>query len=77
MDGAGSFYFGVNKKGVWAFYFKIVQSTYNLRLLYHCKSNLGVGSVCKTCFANTKFLEDVTAYKLENREKEYLSNKIA
>ena len=45
MDGAGIFYFShVNKRG-WVFNFKIVQSINNLRLLYYCKSNLGVGSV--------------------------------
>ncbi len=44
-DGVGRFSFGQHKNGSWFFYFKIVQSTYNLRLLYHCKSKLELGSV--------------------------------
>ena len=44
-DGDGTFYFNKNKKGVWGFTFKIGQSNYNLRLLYHIKSVLKVGSI--------------------------------
>lgn len=44
-DGAGTFHFCQTKKGVWNFTFKIAQSNCNLRLLYHIKSLLGVGSV--------------------------------
>lgn len=44
-DGDGTFHFSKTKKGVWSFTFKISQSNYNLRLLYHIKSMLGVGSV--------------------------------
>jgi hypothetical protein len=47
-DGDGTFYFNKNKKGVWAFTYKIGQSNYNLRLLYCIKSTLGVGSVSVT-----------------------------
>lgn len=44
VDGDGSFTF--SKSGEkWTLFFKVSQNTYNLRLLYHIKSNLGVGSV--------------------------------
>lgn len=44
-DGDGTFHFSEQAPGKWVFYFKIAQSTYNLRLLYHIKSQLGVGGV--------------------------------
>ena len=44
-DGDGTFYFGQNAKGYWSLTFKVAQSSYNLRLLYFIKSNLGVGKV--------------------------------
>lgn len=44
-DGVGNFHFCQTNKGVWKFKFKIAQSNCNLRLLYHIKSLLGVGSV--------------------------------
>ena len=44
-DGDGTFYFGQNAKGYWTITFKVAQSSYNLRLLYFIKSNLGVGKV--------------------------------
>jgi hypothetical protein len=44
VDGDGSFTF-TRSNNKWSFEFKVAQSTYNLRLLYHIKSNLGVGSV--------------------------------
>ena len=44
-DGDGTFFFYKNKKGVWIFTYKVGQSKYNIRLLYHIKSNLGIGSV--------------------------------
>lgn len=44
-DGDGTFYFNVTSKGYWTFTFKVGQSNYNLRLLYHIKKILGVGSV--------------------------------
>lgn len=47
-DGDGTFYFGLNQKGNWVFSFQIAQSTYNMRMLYHIKSNLGVGEVSIT-----------------------------
>lgn len=45
-DGDGTFHFSqYNGTGKWGLYFKISQSTYNLRLLYHIKKILGVGQV--------------------------------
>lgn len=44
-DGDGTFYFNSTPKGVWTFTFKVGQSSYNLRLLYHIKKIIGVGSV--------------------------------
>jgi hypothetical protein len=44
-DGDGSFHFSEQNPGKWVFYFKISQSSYNLRLLYYIKSNLNVGEV--------------------------------
>jgi hypothetical protein len=44
-DGDGTFHFSCNKDGKWGLYFKIGQSTYNLRLLYYIKKNLGIGQV--------------------------------
>ena len=46
-DGDGTFYFSINKKknNIWNCTFKIGQSTYNLRLLYYIKANLGCGQI--------------------------------
>jgi hypothetical protein len=44
VDGDGCFIL-TKSNGKWSLYFKVEQSSYNLRLLYHIKSNLGVGSV--------------------------------
>ena len=44
-DGDGTFHFSESKPQSWVLYFKISQSTYNLRMLYHIKSMLGVGQV--------------------------------
>ena len=44
-DGDGTFSFGLTKKNNWYINFKVSQSSYNLRLLYFIKSNLGVGKV--------------------------------
>ena len=44
-DGDGTFHFSEHNPNKWTLYFKISQSTYNLRLLYHIKSKLGVGQV--------------------------------
>lgn len=44
-DGDGTFHFSKNKNNKWGLYFKIAQSTYNLRLLYYIKKMLGVGQV--------------------------------
>lgn len=45
-DGDGTFHFSQDKNtGKWTLYFKIAQSTYNLRLLHHIKKMIGVGQV--------------------------------
>ena len=44
-DGDGNFYFAKTKKDSWTFSFKITQSSYNLRALYHMKNIIGVGKV--------------------------------
>lgn len=44
-DGDGTFHFSSDKNNKWSLYFKITQSSYNLRMLYHIKSVLGVGKV--------------------------------
>lgn len=45
MDGDGTFHFSKSNQGKWGLYFKIGQSSYNLRILYYIKSQLGVGTV--------------------------------
>ena len=44
-DGDGSFTVYRSKHGKWTLFFKLTQSTYNLRILYYIKSQLGFGSV--------------------------------
>lgn len=44
-DGEGSFTISRLAEGKWTLYFKITQSTYNLRMLYYIKKQLGFGSV--------------------------------
>jgi hypothetical protein len=44
-DGDGTFHITHQLPNKWGLYFKIGQSTYNLRLLYFIKSKLGVGQV--------------------------------
>ena len=44
-DGDGTFHFSEHNPNKWIFYFKISQSSYNLRLLYYIKKMLGVGEV--------------------------------
>ena len=44
-DGDGTFHFSKSKQNKWGLYFKISQSTYNLRVLYYVKKMLGVGQV--------------------------------
>lgn len=44
-DGDGSFSIIRVKKGKWILFFKLSQSTYNLRVLHFVKKHLGVGSV--------------------------------
>jgi hypothetical protein len=43
-DGDGSFTFS-KSNGKWSLFYKLSQSTYNLRLLHYIKSQMGVGSV--------------------------------
>ena len=44
-DGDGTFHFSEHVPGKWIFYFKIGQSTYNLRMLYYIKTMLSIGEV--------------------------------
>lgn len=44
-DGDGNFTIYRSKEGKWTLFFKLTQSTYNLRILYYIKSQLGFGSV--------------------------------
>lgn len=59
VDGDGSFTV-TKSNNKWSLYFKIAQSSYNLRLLYFIKKNLGVGSVYVD--PNNK----VASYRLRN-----------
>lgn len=43
-DGDGTFYFSSTPQG-WTFTFKVSQSSFNLRFLYHIKNIMGVGSI--------------------------------
>ncbi len=63
-DGDGSFSFSMNKKKncIWNCTFKIAQSTYNLRLLYYIKENLGYGSV------NTKSGKNINEFRIKDRK---------
>ena len=63
-DGDGSFFFSINKKKscIWNCTFKIAQSTYNLRLLYYIKKNLGYGSV------NTKSGKNMAEFRITDRK---------
>ena len=54
-DGDGTFHFSESKPQVWVLYFKIGQSTYNLRMLYHIKSMLGVGQISVTPNGDAEF----------------------
>jgi hypothetical protein len=63
-DGDGSFSFSVNKKKgtIWNCTFKVAQSTYNLRLLYFIKKNLGYGSV------NEKSGQNMAEFRIRDRK---------
>lgn len=54
-DGDGTFHFSESKPQNWVLYFKIGQSTYNLRMLYHIKSMLGVGQISVTPNGDAEF----------------------
>lgn len=54
-DGDGTFYFSESKPQNWVLYFKIGQSSYNLRMLYHIKSMLGVGQVSVSSNGDAEF----------------------
>jgi len=45
-DGEGTFSF-YKKNGKWILQYKIAQPSYNLRVLYHIKTNLGIGTITK------------------------------
>lgn len=47
-DGDGSFTISRLSEGKWTLFFKVTQSTYNLRMLYFIKTQLGAGSVNTT-----------------------------
>lgn len=66
-DGDGTFHFSEHAPGKWIFYFKIGQSTYNLRLLYYIKSVLGVGKVrvLKLASATTQSMAE---YQVRDRK---------
>lgn len=61
-DGDGTFHFSYSEQapGKWVFYFKIGQSTYNLRMLYHIKKMLGVGEV--------RVSKTMAEYRVRNKE---------
>lgn len=44
-DGDGSFTISRVAEGKWTLFFKLTQSTYNLRALYFIKNQLGAGSI--------------------------------
>nr|AUN28277.1 hypothetical protein [Malassezia yamatoensis] len=56
IDGNGIFYFFKNKKGIWTFCFKVTQNKKNVRLLYHIKTMIEVGSVNITQNSIAEFL---------------------
>lgn len=60
-DGDGSFTIS-KSNGKWTAYFKIAQSTYNLRLLYHIKSIVGAGTV----YVDPK--NNIADYRLRNAQ---------
>ena len=61
-DGDGTFHFSEQNPGKWIFYFKIAQSTYNLRILYHIKSKLGIGEI------RIDFSNNMAEYRIRNKE---------
>ena len=56
-DGDGNFSINYSN-GKWGLSYKIAQSRYNLRLLYHIKKELGVGSVTKDNNKGQFFIRD-------------------
>lgn len=54
-DGDGTFHFSESKPQTWVLYFKIGQSSYNLRMLYHIKKMLGVGEVSVASNGDAEF----------------------
>ena len=63
-DGDGTFSFSINKKknNIWNCTFKIGQSTYNLRLLYYIKANLGCGQI------NLKAGKNMAEFRIRKRD---------
>jgi virulence-associated protein VapD len=60
-DGDGTFHFSEHLPGKWIFYFRIGQSSYNLRLLYYIKSNLGIGEV--------RVSQTTAEYRVRNKQQ--------
>lgn len=54
-DGDGTFHFSESKPQSWVLYFKISQSSYNLRMLYHIKKMLGVGQISVASNGDAEF----------------------
>ena len=60
VDGDGTFHFSCTSEssqrpGKWSFYFKVAQSSYNLRVLYYINNQLGVGEVRVDKNGNAEF----------------------
>ena len=55
VDGDGTFHFSADKNGKWTLYFKVAQSSYNLRLLYYIKFMTGVGQVSVPADGNAEY----------------------
>lgn len=69
-DGDGTFHFSEHLPGKWIFYFKIGQSTYNLRLLHFIKKKIGVGEVRSHSSASTVLSIDSTKSMAEYRVRD-------
>ena len=66
-DGDGTFHFSEHLPSKWIFYFKISQSSYNLRLLYYIKSQLGIGEV-RVANSSRGTAQTMAEYRVRNRE---------
>jgi hypothetical protein len=61
-DGNGTFHISFQHPNKWGLCFKIAQNSYNLRILYHIKSKLGVGQVVISS-------NNMAEYRLRDRNK--------